>query len=63
MKHLENKTKAGECKTVVEPEEEAPQSGGEVIDLTALLKRSLKGGAKDGAMATAEKTPAKNAAA
>jgi len=62
MKHLENKTKAGEGKTVAEPEEEAPQSGGEVIDLTA-LKRSLKGGAKDGAKAPTEKTPAKNAAA
>jgi len=48
---------------VVGPEEEAPQSGDEVIVLTALLKRSLKGGAKDGAKAPAEKTPAKHAAA
>ena len=63
MKHFEKKAKAGEGKTVVKPEEEAPQSGDEVIALTALLKRSLKGGAKDGAKAPAEKTPAKHAAA
>lgn len=58
MKLVEKKAKAGEGKTVLEPEEEAPQSGAEVIDLTALLKRSLKGGAKADA-----KRPAKNAAA
>ena len=57
MKLVEKKAKAGEGKTVVEPEEEAPQSGAEVIDLTALLKRSLKGGDKGDA-----KTPAKKAA-
>jgi DNA end-binding protein Ku len=63
MKLVEKKAKAGEGKTVAEPEEEAPQSGGEVIDLTALLKRSLKGGAKDEAKAPAKKAPAKKAAA
>ncbi|MFN9470326.1 Ku protein [Acidovorax sp.] len=67
MKLVEKKAKAGEGKTVLEPEEQAPQSGAEVIDLTALLKRSLKGGnkatfkapAKTGA---AKKAPAKKAA-
>jgi len=63
MKLVEKKAKAGEGKTVVEPEEEAPQSGGEVIDLTALLKRSLKGGAKEEAKSPAKKAPAKKAAA
>lgn len=72
MKLVEKKAKAGEGKTVLEPEEEAPQSGAEVIDLTALLKRSLKGGDKDGAKAdakspsrktAAKKVPAKKAAA
>lgn len=72
MKLVEKKAKAGEGKTVLEPEEEAPQSGAEVIDLTALLKRSLKGGDKGGAKAdakspsrktAAKKVPAKKAAA
>jgi len=63
MKLVEKKAKAGEGKTVVEPEEEAPQSGGEVIDLTALLKRSLKGGATEEAKSPAKKAPAKKAAA
>ena len=61
MKLVEKKAKAGEGKTVVEPEEEAPQSGGKVIDLTALLKRSLKGGAKEKANAPARKAAAKKA--
>jgi len=59
MKLVEKKAKAGEGKTVIQPEEEAPQSG-EVIDLTALLQRSLKGGSKSAAPAPA---PAKKAAA
>ena len=63
MKLVDKKAKAGEGKTVVEPEEEAPQSGGEVIDLTALLKRSLKGGAKEEAKSPAKKAPTKKAAA
>jgi DNA end-binding protein Ku len=49
------KAKAGKTETV-EPLEEAPQGqGADVIDLTELLRRSLKGGA-------AEKTPARKAA-
>ena len=62
MKLVEKKAKAGEGKTVLEPEEEAPQSG-EVIDLTALLQRSLKGGSKAAAKAPAKKAPAKMARA
>ena len=64
MKLVEKRAKAGEGKTVIEPEEEAPQSGAEVIDLTALLKRSLKGGTKVPAKkAAAKKAPAKQTAA
>lgn len=73
MKLVEKKAKAGEGKTVLEPEEEAPQSA-DVIDLTALLQRSLKGGgkpsdksatkapAKQASKASAKKAPAKSAA-
>jgi len=44
MKLVEKKAKAGETATV-EPLEEAPEpQGAEVIDLTELLRRSLKGG-------------------
>lgn len=63
MKLVEKKAKAGEAKTVFDPEEETPQTG-EVIDLTALLQRSLKGGASGGsskAKAPARKAPAKKA--
>ena len=58
MKLVAKKAKAGEGHTVVEPEEEAPQSG-EVLDLTALLQRSLRGGkapAKAPAKAAAKKS-------
>ena len=57
MKLVEKKARAGEGRTVVEPEEEAPQTG-EVIDLTALLQRSLKGG-----RTAASKAPAARKAA
>jgi DNA end-binding protein Ku len=46
MKLVEARAKAGKTATV-QPLEEAPQpQGGDVIDLTELLRRSLKGGAK-----------------
>ncbi|RZJ07843.1 MAG: Ku protein [Acidovorax sp.] len=61
MKLVEKKANAGEGKTVLEPEEQAPQSG-EVIDLTALLQRSLKGGSKP-ARKSADAAPAKKASA
>lgn len=66
MKLVQKKAKAGEGKTVLEPEEEAPKTG-EVIDLTALLQRSLKGGSstprKPASKTPARKTPAKSAGA
>lgn len=61
MKLVDKKAKAGEGQTVLDPEEDAPQTG-EVIDLTALLKRSLKGGSKPASKAAA-KAPAKKAGA
>jgi len=57
MKLVEQKARNGEGKTVTQPEEETPQSG-DVIDLTALLQRSLKGGSK-----AAPAKPASKAAA
>jgi DNA end-binding protein Ku len=57
MKLVEKKAKAGEAKTVLEAEEDAPPTG-EVIDLTELLKRSLKGGIKPAPKPSA-KTPSK----
>jgi DNA end-binding protein Ku len=46
MKLVQAKAKAGDTETV-EPLEEAPEArGADVIDLTELLRRSLKGGAK-----------------
>jgi len=44
MKIVEKKVKAGDTETVVQPEEEAPEGGAEVIDLTELLARSLRSG-------------------
>jgi DNA end-binding protein Ku len=62
MKLVEAKAKAGETATV-EPLEEAPQAqGADVIDLTELLRRSLRGGksaAPAPAAAAARKTPAR----
>ena len=62
MKLVEKKAQAGDSHTVVEPEEESPTSG-EVIDLTALLQRSLRGGAAPAGKAPAGKAPAKKAVA
>ena len=66
MKLVDKKVKAGDTETVLQPEEEAPESAN-VIDLTALLQRSLKGGAKaDGKAApkaAAKKAPARKTAA
>lgn len=57
MQLVEKKAKAGEGKTVLAPEEEAPQSA-DVIDLTALLQRSLKSRGESGTKKSAAKTPA-----
>jgi DNA end-binding protein Ku len=43
MKLVDKKVKAGKTETVIEPQEETPSSGDNVIDLTELLARSLKG--------------------
>lgn len=63
MKLVEKKAKAGEGKTVLEPQEEAPPASADVINLTALLQRSLKGGARGGTKAATKATPAKKAPA
>lgn len=64
MKLVEKKAKAGKAQTVLEPEEEAPQASGDVIDLTALLKRSLgRKGRADAKSAPKAKAPAKKATA
>jgi DNA end-binding protein Ku len=57
MKLVSKKVKAGKTETVLQPEEEAPSEGAEVIDLSELLARSLKGGkaAKAGASKAAAK--------
>ena len=71
MKLVDKKVKAGKTETVVQPEEEAP-AGAEIIDLSELLARSLKGGKKPAAkaasktatkkVATKKTTPARKAA-
>ncbi|HVE54611.1 MAG TPA: Ku protein, partial [Ramlibacter sp.] len=63
MKLVQAKAKAGEGE-VVEPLEEAPDAkGADVIDLTELLRRSLRGGAKDeDKPAAARKSAGKDAA-
>ena len=59
MKLVEAKARAGDTETV-EPLEEAPdRQGAEVIDLTELLRRSLKGGAKAAAPASSRATAGK----
>ena len=58
MKRIEQKVKAGQTHTLTEPEEDVTESrgtGGKVVDLMALLQRSLdqKGGARSGNGSTA----------
>jgi len=60
MKLVDKKVKAGKTETVLEPEEEAPEASN-VIDLTELLKRSLKGGAKPGG-GSSKKPPSRKTA-
>ncbi|OWT80461.1 MULTISPECIES: Ku protein [unclassified Achromobacter] len=48
---VEKRAKAGQTEQVFEPEEDAPAHGDNVIDLTALLRQSLKGGKGGGAKA------------
>ena len=63
MKLVDKKVKAGKTETVVQPEEDAPSQGAEVIDLTELLQRSLKGGARKGAGSVPAKSAARKTAA
>lgn len=44
MELVEKKARAGKTETVIEPQEESPTYADNVIDLTELLQRSLKGG-------------------
>ena len=67
MKLVDKKVKAGKTETVLQPEEEVPEAAN-VVDLTALLQRSLKGGRKPAGKAqqagtAAKKVPATKAAA
>jgi DNA end-binding protein Ku len=49
MKLVEQKAEKGEIQTVVRPEEaEEARTGAQILDLTELLQRSLKGGSKEG---------------
>jgi DNA end-binding protein Ku len=63
MDLVHKKVEAGKTETVLEPQEEAPNLGDNVIDLTELLQRSLKGKhAKPEAAKTAKKPASKKAA-
>lgn len=53
MKIVSKKVKAGDTETVIQPEEDAPEESSNVIDLTELLERSLKGGKTTKAATTA----------
>jgi DNA end-binding protein Ku len=65
MKLIAKKVRAGDTESVIQPEEEAPSEGAQIIDLTELLARSLRGGktAKPAARKTARKAPARKSAA
>ncbi|MFD4836541.1 Ku protein [Achromobacter sp. NPDC058515] len=53
MELVEKKARAGKTETVIEPQEESPAYADNVIDLTELLQRSLKGGRAAGKAAPA----------
>ncbi|CAN5599771.1 Ku protein [soil metagenome] len=60
MKLVHEKVKAGQTESVVQPEPQEEHTGGaEIIDLTELLQRSLKGGAKKAAPAARAPSSAK----
>ena len=72
MALVEKRARAGKTQTVIEPQEESPAYADNVIDLTELLQRSLKGGragaktsataAKSGSAAAKKAAPRKTAA-
>ena len=50
MKRIEEKIKAGQTEEITEPaKEERPAKGAQVVDLMALLRKSVEGGARKGA--------------
>ena len=49
MALVDRKVKAGDTEEVVQPDEEAPPKGADIINLTELLQRSLRGGDPGGA--------------
>ena len=49
MALVDKKVKAGDTEAVIQPDETAPPKSADIIDLTELLQRSLRGGAKAGA--------------
>jgi DNA end-binding protein Ku len=58
MDLVAKRAKAGKTHAVTEPEEELPQGGGaDIIDLTELLKRSLRDGKPREARASRESKP------
>ncbi|WP_088138176.1 non-homologous end joining protein Ku [Achromobacter xylosoxidans] len=59
---VEKKVKAGKTETVVEPQEEAPAYADNVIDLTELLQRSLRGGESKGRAKPAKKAAPRSSA-
>jgi DNA end-binding protein Ku len=59
MKIVDKKVKAGDTETVIQPEEEPAQENANVIDLTALLQRSLKGAKSAPKSEPAKKTKAR----
>lgn len=65
MKLVTRKVRAGDTQTVFQPEEEEPSEGAEIIDLTDLLARSLRGGktAKPAARKSTRKAAARKSAA
>jgi DNA end-binding protein Ku len=48
MALVEKKAKAGDTEAVIQPDEEAPAKSADIIDLTDLLRRSLRGGKEGG---------------
>ena len=52
---VDKKVKAGDTEAVIQPEEEPPGKSADIIDLTELLQRSLRGGGSKGAKGNAEK--------
>lgn len=49
---VDRKVKAGDTENVIQPDEEPPGRGADIIDLTELLQRSLRGGKDEKAAAT-----------